>query len=281
MRKKIASTALVVAVLTCATSVAAVPLATTGPHVMPAMANLTTSPQMQQISAQLTEQQAKISQLEAKLDALTSKTGVNARQAGKQAGLIMKSPPKPSPYPKPNGVLASSAAGMRVLSTRFSTVATTASKPAQIAVTPAAQRIPLQPSTTALNAALQGMPPSAQQQIDQLNATVSQLRAALVRDEQAIDQLSGAQFAVGVRVLNDEINSSNMADNLSGFESTTTTELQNHAGAIDLLQGGVLTAYGLACNDLNGLKSAFNASGVNAYPLQMEGYGLSTVYLCQ
>jgi uncharacterized coiled-coil protein SlyX len=281
MRIKIAPFAVSALMLVSTTAVIAAPLPQVVSHATPVMTNMAVPPQMQQISAQLAEQQAKISQLEAKLDALTSKTGANANQAGKHLTLIMKSPPKPSAYPKPNGELASSAAGMRVLSTKFSTVATNTDKPAQITVIPAAQKIPLQPSATAVKAALQGLPPSAQQQIDQLSATVNQLRAALVQDEKTIQQLSGAQWAVGVRVLNDEINSSNLADNVSGFESTATTELQNHAGAIDLLQGGVLTAYGLACNDLNGLKSAVNASGVNAYPLQMEGYGLSTVDLCQ
>jgi hypothetical protein len=183
--------------------------------------------------------------------------------------------PRPPTYPKPDNALASSAARMRVLSTRFSTAATSSDsslRHAGISTT----RIPPLLTGSALNAALQGLPPSTQQLIQQLSDTVRQLQAALSSDEQT----TNARFQY------DEANSMNLADNLSGFEGATTTELQNHAGAIGLLQYGIVSTYTLACWDFHYAQSAMYAVGLtqDAHDqpptLDMQGYGLNAGITC-
>lgn len=250
-------------------------------HKPPVMAVMAPSAQVTQLSVQLSQQQARIDQLEAKLDALAKakSSPVAPGVARHPVHSFRPVPPPVVPSRKYIG-LASRAAGMRVLSTKISSDATTESKPQQIAAIHNAMKIQLMPSASSHGNGSHTDSATLEMQVQKLTHTVNQLVRILVIDEQTINQLSGSQFAMGLRVVNDEINTSNLADNVSEFEGNTTTALQNASSDVAGLVYGVSVTYDDMCSNYDTIGSV-TKNLFTPYPLTMQGPDVATNIACQ
>ena len=286
MKTNVLFAALLVAGSGVATVATAATPATVAAHAMPVMTSMAASPQLQQMTTQLTQQQARIDQLETKLDALLKTGGGTVAPNRPKLSLpAFRPPPRPAAKPQMDTAMAAKAAGMRVLSTKMSSVATTAVKPTRIVVDTAAAKIPLLAVPAVSGGGTQTDQLTNRQRIDQLTHTVNTLLHALAADEHTIQQLSDAQFATNLRVVNDEINAANLADNASAFETSTTTALGNHLDALYGIWSGVMDSYTLACQDMNAVNYSLSMQGgggvASPQPLAMQGWWTTNNYTCQ
>ena len=213
------------------------------------------SPQLLQLQQQLAQQQAAIDALKARLD--HSGPPAAGHASARRVNLVRQTRPRSALPP----ALGAGAAQARTMSARFSAARpATAPIAPQIAVPHGAMSIP--PVRSAASLATSGLPPSAQQQIDQLTATVNGLRTELVADEAIIGTLGHDLSTQAVMLAGNQAQEQSdvgaIWSNLNGYESSTTNALGVINGNVDAVSQGAVAAFALACNEQTQWSSGWN-----------------------